>query len=160
MKTNYLFSHKLKFTSGILFSTSLVMLILFYCLDKFSTFEIKAKVFAIFGNDGFIGDNGWFMWIENSILDEILMTFIIVFGLLFAFSKEKHEDELVASIRLHSLAWATIINYCILLFFYLFIYGVPFLNVLMLAMFSQLIIFIILFRYKMFRFNTIRHNEE
>ncbi len=160
MKTNYLFPHKLKLISGILFSISLIMLILFYCLDKFSSFEIKSKVFAVFGNDGFLGDSDWFMWIENSILDEILMFFVITFGLLYAFSKEKHEDEFVASIRLHSLVWATIANYLILLFCYMFIYGVPFLTVLNVAMFSQLLIFIILFRYKMYRFNHTRQNEE
>ena len=111
MKTNYLFPHKLKLISGLLFCLSFVLMVLFYGADKYLHFEYKSKVFAIFGNDGFLGDSDWFMWIENSILDEVLMTLVIVFGLLFAFSKEKHEDEFVASIRLHSLAWATIINY-------------------------------------------------
>lgn len=160
MKTTYLFPHKLKVLSGILFVISLITLVGFYVTDKFATFEIKSKVFAIFGNDGFLGKSDWFMWIENSILDEILMVFVIVFGLLFAFSKEKHEDELVASIRLHSLAWATIVNYTILLLCYLFVYGMPFLNVLNVAMFSQLLIFIILFRYKMYRFKKSAGHEE
>jgi len=160
MKTNYLFPHKLKLISGLLFCLSFVLMVLFYGADKYLHFEYKSKVFAIFGNDGFLGDSDWFMWIENSILDEVLMTLVIVFGLLFAFSKEKHEDEFVASIRLHSLAWATIINYCILLFCYLFIYGMPFLTVLNVAMFSQLLIFIILFRYKMYRFYNTRQDEE
>lgn len=160
MKTTYLFPHKLKVISGILFVIAFAILVAFYATDKFSTFEIKSKVFAVLGNDGFLGKSDWFMWIENSILDEILMAFVIVFGLLFAFSKEKHEDELVASIRLHSLAWATIANYTILLLCYLFIYGMPFLNVLNVAMFSQLLIFIVLFRYKMYRFKKSATYEE
>ena len=160
MKTNYLFPHRLKVASGIVFIVALTTLIGFYTLDSFGSFEIKTKVFALFGNDGFLGDSDWFMWIENSVLDEILLFFVITSGLLFAFSKEKHEDEFVASIRLHSLAWATIANYVILLFCYLFIYGVPFLNVLNVAMFSQLIIFIILFRYKMYRFYKSAAHEE
>lgn len=160
MKTTYLFPHKLKVVSGVLFIISLITLVGFYVTDKFATFEIKSNVFAVFGNDGFLGDNDWFMWIENSILDEILMVCVIVFGLLFAFSKEKHEDELVAGMRLHSLAWATIANYSILLLCYLFIYGMPFLNVLNVAMFSQLIIFIAVFRYKMYRFQKSAGHEE
>ena len=160
MKTNYLFPYKWKIISGIVFCFSFFLLVLFYCMDQYAQFEIKSKVFAVFGNDGFLGDSDWFMWIENSILDEILMFFVITFGLLYAFSKEKHEDEFVASIRLHSLVWATIANYLILLFCYMFIYGVPFLTVLNVAMFSQLLIFIILFRYKMYRFNHTRQNEE
>jgi len=85
--------------------------------------------------------------------------FVLVSGIVFAFSKEKHEDEMVQSIRLNSLAWATIANYSILLLCYLFVYGFPFTNVLMAAMFSQLIIFILLFRYKMYRFYTLQHEE-
>lgn len=160
MKTNYLFPHRVKAFSGVLFTAAFIVLVMFYSLDNFSSFEIKAKVFAIFGDDGFLGDSDWFSWIENSIVDELLMIFVIVFGVLFAFAKEKHEDEMVASIRLHSLAWATILNYSILLFCYLFIYGVPFLNVLNAAMFSQLLIFIVLFRYKMYRFYNTLQNEE
>jgi len=160
MKTSYLFPHRLKTISGILFVLSFIMFVSFYAFDQYGHFEYKAKVFAIIGNDGFLGDNDFFGWIENSILDEILATFVIVSGIVFAFAKEKYEDEMVQSIRLHSLAWATIANYGILLLCYLFVYGLPFLNVLMGAMFSHLLIFIVLFRYKMYRFNTTRQDEE
>ena len=160
MKTSYLFAHRLKTISGILFVLSFILFVSFYAFDQFGNFEYKAKVFAIIGNDGFLGNNDIFDWVENSIVDEVLATIVIVSGVVFAFAKEKHEDEMVQSIRLHSLAWATIANYGILLFCYLFVYGLPFLNVLMGAMFSQLIIFIILFRYKMYRFYTTQQDEE
>ena len=160
MKTSYLFAHRLKTISGILFVLSSILFVSFYAFDQFGNFEYKAKVFAIIGNDGFLGNNEIFDWVENSIVDEVLATIVIVSGVVFAFAKEKHEDEMVQSIRLHSLAWATIANYGILLFCYLFVYGLPFLNVLMGAMFSQLIIFIILFRYKMYRFYTTQQDEE
>jgi hypothetical protein len=84
------------------------------------------------------------------------MCLTIIAGIIFAFSKEKHEDEMVAAIRLHSLAWATIVNYAILLLSYLLIFDIAFLNVLMAAMFTQLIIFIILFRFKMNGFYRAR----
>jgi len=160
MKTSYLFPHRLKTVSGILFVLSFITFVSFYAFDQFGNFEYKAKVFAIIGNDGFLGDNDIFGWIENSIVDEVLATIVIVTGIVFAFAKEKHEDEMVQSIRLHSLAWATIANYGILLLCYLFVYGLPFLNVLMGAMFSQLIIFIVLFRIKMYQFYTARQDEE
>jgi len=160
MKTSYLFPHRLKTISGILFVLSFIAFVSFYTFEQYGNFEYKAKVFAIIGNDGFLGKNDFFGWIENSILDEILATIVIVSGIVFAFAKERHEDEMVQSIRLHSLAWATIANYGILLFCYLFVYGLPFLNVLMGAMFSQLLIFIILFRIKMYRFYTTTQNEE
>ena len=67
---------------------------------------------------------------------------------------------MVSSIRLHSLAWATILNYAIIFFSYMFIYGLPFLYVLMGAMFSQLLIFIILFRYNIYKLNKTGAYEE
>lgn len=163
MKTNFLFPYRLKYVSGILFAVSFILFSVLYIFDKFSEFEIKARVFAIFGDTGLsenlFGNNVYFNWIENAVTDEILMLFVIPFGIIYAFSKEKHEDEMVAAIRMRSLAWATIINYTILLFGYLFIYGFAFLNVLIAAMVSQLLIFIILFRYKIYRFYTIVHEE-
>jgi len=159
MKTNYLFPHRYKWVSGALFAIAFVLLtFLFVFTDYEDSPQMKIRVFAI--ADGFLSDNVYFKVVDNSILDELLMLLVIVSGLVFAFSREKLEDEMVAAIRLNSLAWATIANYLILLFCYLFIYGMPFLNVLMGAMLSQLVIFIILFRYKMYRFNNPRQDEE
>lgn len=160
MKTNFLFPYRLKTLSGILFGISFILLALFYSVSEFSSFEIKAEVFAILGDTGILGGNESFFWLETSVTDEILMLFVIPFGLIFAFSKEKHEDEMVSAIRLNSLAWATIINYIIILLGYLFVYGMPFLNVLMVAMISQLLIFILLFRFKMYRFYKTAGHEE
>ena len=160
MKTNFLFPYRLKVSSGILFSIALLLMAFLYIFDKFESFAIKAKVFAIIGDTEFLGDTLKFFWIENNIIDEILMLFIIAFGVIFAFSKEKHEDEMVSAIRLNSLAWATIINYGIVLLGYLFVYGLIFLNVLMAAVISQLLIFIILFRYRIYRFYKTAAHEE
>lgn len=158
MKTNYLFPHKWKTISGILFLLSFIGLATVFCFDQ-SYLEIRSLVFAIIGEEQ-IGKHLFFSVIEDSITDELLILIVIPSGIVYAFSKEKHEDEMVASIRLQSLAWSTIINYCIILFCYMFIYGMPFLDVMMVALLSQLLIFIILFRYTMYRFNNSRQNEE
>ncbi|QYJ69124.1 hypothetical protein [Flavobacterium litorale] len=159
MKTNFLFPYRLKLISGILFTISFILLTLLYASDDSSRFEINAKVFAVLGDSGLGSKNTLFNWIETSVTDELLMLFVIPFGIIYAFSKEKNEDEMVASLRMNSLAWATIVNYIIVLLGYLFIYGLVFFNVLMVAMVSQLLIFILLFRYKMYRFNTASHEE-
>ncbi|MHA3788424.1 hypothetical protein ACX0HA_09465 [Flavobacterium hauense] len=159
MKTNYLFPHKWKAISGILFFLSFIGLAMLFILDK-STFEFKANVFAFIGQKDILGDYVFLSVIEESITDELLMLFLIPSGIIYAFSKEKQEDEMVASIRLHSLAWSTILNYSIILFCYMFIYGFPFLNIMMVALLSQLLIFIALFRYKMYRFYNTRQDEE
>ncbi|WP_294820840.1 hypothetical protein [uncultured Flavobacterium sp.] len=160
MKTNYLFPHKLRLVSGILFVVALAALIIYTSSGSLENTPFNVPVFAIVGDNDFLGPTDYFFVTENPIVDELLMVLVIASGIIFAFSKERHEDEMVASIRLNSLAWATIANYGILLFCYLFIFGFPFLNVLMGAMFSQLVIFIILFRYKMYRFYNSRQDEE
>lgn len=163
MKTNYLFPYKWKTISGLLFFISFITLVVYYCVPEFSSFQLNAKVFAIIAD----ADNGkifngitFLGCTENSIADELLMLIVITSGIIYAFSKERNEDEMVASIRLHSLVWATIINYALILLSYMFVYGFIFLNVLMAIMFSQLLIFIILFRFKMYRFYNSRQDEE
>lgn len=159
MKTNYLFPSKLKVPCGIAFAVALFLYVALYVLDAHISLDFKTHVFTLMGNDGFFGATTYIGLIDNYILDEILMFFVLTCGIVFAFSRERHEDELVASMRLHSLAWATIANYGIMLFCYLLIYGLPFLNVLMAAMFSQLLIFIMLFRYRMYRFYNSSNEE-
>ena len=164
MKTSYLFPHRLKTISGVVFVVSFLLLVGFYVFDQYGHFELKAKVFAIVGDkemaNSLFGKNVFFDWVENSVTDEVLMLLAITSGIVFAFCKEKHEDEMVAALRLHSLAWATIINYTALLLSYLFIYGMVYLNVLMATMFMQLVIFIVLFRFKMYRFYISSNHEE
>jgi amino acid transporter len=120
----------------------------------------ETTVFALFDDSGFDEPTVFFGLTKTCITDELLVFMVIVSGLIFAFSKERHEDEMVASIRLQSLAIATIANYLIILFCYTFIFGFLFFNVMMAAMVSQLLIFIILFRFKMYRFYNSRQDEE
>jgi len=161
MKTTYLFPYRYKWVSGIMLGISMILFALSWAGDKYKPFEIVADVFAIRGKKGFLfGPNEWFVWVTNDISDEIFFTLTIISGLVFAFSKEKTEDEMVASIRLNSLVRATVSNYLILLFLYLTVYDSPFLSVLNVAMFSQLFIFILLFRVSMYRFNKSAQYEE
>lgn len=159
MKTNYLFPHRFRTVSGALFVLSFIGLFVYTAAQDPESPGWQIPVFALIGNDGFLGDVQFFTMMQNPILDEILVTLVMLSGIAFAFSKEKQEDEMVEAIRLNSLAWATIANYGILVACYLLVYGLPFLNILMGAMFSQLIIFVILFRYKMYRFYNSGHEE-
>jgi hypothetical protein len=160
MKTSYLFPHRLKWISGVLFVISFIALVIYVSTNDSENPLWNVPVFALVSDDGFFGPAIFFTVINNAVADELLVLLVIVSGLVFAFSKEKQEDEMVASVRMQSLAWATIANYSILLLCYLLIYGLSFLNILMGAMFSQLVIFILLFRYKMYRFYTTRIDEE
>lgn len=161
MKTSYLFPYRFKKISGVVFWVSFLLSSILIIFNNYATFEIKGKVFAIVADYGILGkNNGWFSWIEDSITDEILFILLIVSGLVYAFSKEKTEDEMVSKIRLDSLVWATYFNYIVILLCYMFVYGFAFLNVMMIALFSHLLFFIIRFRWMMYRQNKSVSYEE
>lgn len=160
MKTSYLFPYRFKKASGFLFWITLLLLFSYVMFDSYGNFEIKTKVFAVVGDTGLLGGNAWFSWVENSIVDEILFIVLIISGLIYAFSKEKIEDEMVSKIRLDSLVWATYFNYISILLCYMFLYGFAFLNVMMIALFSHLLFFIVRFRWVMYKQNKSLSYEE
>ena len=161
MKTSYLFPYRFKKISGIVFWITLLLFIVGYFNSAFF-FEndyFKINVFAI-AETGILKQNVYFGIIENSVLDEFLFIVLITTGLIYAFSKEKTEDEMVSKIRLDSLVWATYFNYIFVLFCYIFIYGFVFLSVMMIALFSHLLFFIVRFRWVMYKQNKSLSYEE
>lgn len=159
MKTNFLFPNAFKKPSLILWLLSLVGLVFVLNFNDDEAVKFQARVFAFMNDEGFKGPF-YFSWATNNILDEIAMLLFIFSGLIFAFSKEKVEDEMVAKIRLESLVWATYLNYAILTFCILFIYGLPFLNVMMYNMFTLLVFFIIRFHWMLYKSTKFETNEE
>ena len=69
---------------------------------------------------------------------------LFTIGALFVgFSKQKNEDEYIASVRHDSLLWATYVNYMLLILSMLFIYDAGFFTVMVYNMFTVLIIFLL-----------------
>jgi len=161
MKTSYLFPYRFKKISGIVFWTILIITIYGF-LDYNAIIEndfFYFKVFAV-ADTSFLTEKVIFGVTKNYILDEILFFLLIVSGLIYAFSKEKIEDEMVSKIRLESLVWATYFNYISILLCYMFLYGFAFLNVMMIALFSHLLFFIVRFRWMMYKQNKSLSYEE
>jgi len=92
---------------------------------------------------------------ENNILDELILLFLIVGGLVAAFAKVKEEDEYTMQLRLASLVWATYVNYAILLLGVLFVYELSFLMVMIFNMFTLLIFFLVRFHWKLYQTRKI-----
>ncbi len=84
---------------------------------------------------------------KTNIVNTLLGFLFITGALLVSFSKEKNEDEFIASLRQSSLLWAVLLNYILLALAFLFIYGLAFLQVMLYNMFTVLIIYIIRFNY-------------
>lgn len=150
MKQKYLFPNSWKKFGWILFIPSAIIGFYFVVLE-FEVSLIEIPVFAIVQDELFSNTEKYFVWIRNDIADELLSICLIVGGLLVAFSKEKEEDEFIGSVRLESLVWATYFNYGVLLLTIIFVYGFPFLTVLLLNMVTTLVIFILRFHWVLYK---------
>lgn len=158
MKLNYLFPHRFKRIGTLILIP--FMLIGWYVVN----YDIEPEMFdfnvpAIFV-DEIMGEKFVFGMTENNILNEIVGVVLIISFLMVAFSKEKQEDELIAKIRLDSLVWATYVNYAVLLFSMLFIYGMSFFWVMIFNMFTILLFFIVRFNWQVKKLNKTMSYEE
>jgi hypothetical protein len=132
----------------ILIPATIAGLVLRY--KDFDANWIHAKVFAIV-SDGFLENSKYFGLIDTNITNTVVGSLFIIGAMLVSFSKEKNEDEFIAGLRLSSLLWAVCVSYLLLLLAFLFVYGTPFLDVMLYNMFTVLIIFIVRFNYILFR---------
>ena len=159
MKNLFLFPNKYKKLGWILFLPSMLIQITVIAFKINLDDYLNIKVFAI--SQETLGEkSGFFRIIENSVCDELLTLFLIVGGILICFSKLKNEDEYISKIRYESLVWSTYLNYGFILFFTLFLYGMPYLNVLFYNMFTLIIFFMIRFHYLIYKLNKSASDDE
>ncbi len=107
---------------------------------------LNVKVYSLYA-DNIFGQGKWFGKVQANLLDTTNGILCIVGGLLVGFSKEKVEDEYIASMRLKSLMWSVLVSYILLLISFVLVYGLTFLNVLVFQMFSVLLLFVFRFNY-------------
>lgn len=93
-------------------------------------------------------------------MNNIAIIGIVVGGLLATCSREKVEDEMISHIRLNSLLIALYINYALLIVAALVVYDLDFLQVMIYQMFTILIVFMIVFRYQVWRTQKGAGDEE
>ena len=158
MKPNYLLSNRFKKIGWILFIPSIILGLLFV-IFQFQPKFLDIKVFAILNQDIFSSPD-FFDIIKTNVIDEIIGILLIISLCFIAFSKEKEEDEFIARIRLESLLWATYINYAILIFAILFVYGGVAFWVLIFNIFTILLFFIIRFNWIIIRTRKLLKDEK
>lgn len=159
MKTHFLFPNKYKKFGWILFIPSLLAgLSLFISGYDFDDY-FKIRVFAMI-NDQLISKPNYFTFVENGILDELILISIIVGALLVGFSKTKNEDEYISKIRYESLVWATYFNFTLIILSTVFVYGFQYFNVLLANVFAMLLFFIIRFHYMIYKLNKSENDDE
>ena len=95
------------------------------------------------------------LWGSNNLTDELAGIGVIV-GLLFiGFSREKIEDEMSGQLRLEALQWSVYANYLVLIVAMLTVYDSAFFEVLIYNMFTLLLVFIVRYRWLIWRNNAL-----
>lgn len=149
MKLKLLLPNKYKIVGWFILIPAIILGIILMFTD-FEGLPLNLKAFAIINNQ-ILEKNHFFTFINTNITNTVAGILFIIGALLVTFSKEKNEDEFIANLRHSSLLWSVLINYILLLFSFVFIYGTAFLNVMLYNMFTVLIIFIVRFNYVLYR---------
>lgn len=96
---------------------------------------------------------------DSYLFNNIAIIGTCIGAILATCSREEVEDEMTGQIRLNSLLTALYINYAILIVCSLLIYDLDFLNVMLYNMFTILLIFMVVFRWKIWQVKKATENE-
>jgi hypothetical protein len=145
MTNKLLLPHRYKIIGWCLLIPAIIAGLLITFLD-FNGDWLTVPVFALLHED-LMGRSSNATIIQTDITNTLVGVMFITGALLVGFTREKHEDEFIAELRLSSLLWAVWVNYIILLAALILVYGTPFLTVMIYNMFTVLIIFIVRFNF-------------
>jgi hypothetical protein len=145
-----LLPNKLKIIGWFLFLPSLIAGIVLIIGDFESPIDSKINFFAICYNETF-GNTKYFGITRIDLIPNLTAVLFLIGGMIIIFSKEKIEDEFINSIRLNALQWAVFTNYLCLLLAVVFVYGIPFLNIMVYNMFTVILIYIPRFYYLLWK---------
>lgn len=144
----FLFPRKFKIPGLILLLIGITLgVVRFYFGIKPKLFDIK--VFAIYSQ---YFETNYFKVISNHISEELTALFLITGLLLLCFSKEKNENESLNQLRLKSFVITFYVNTLFLLFSFTFIYGLIFINILVLNLISPFLIYLITFNWLKYKY--------
>ena len=162
MKTKFLLPHKFKRIGIIILLSTIAMLVVEW-LTGGLLFLQKTSIFAVVDTGmplSFNAEHDYFVKIQDDIRFELYSVLAIIGGIFLAFSKQRIEDEYISKIRLESLVWATYLHFILLVLSILAVYGIGFLNVLLINVFSVLILFNIRFYIILLKTKHSRRDEK
>ena len=154
-----LLPNRLKNIGWILLLPSFVVGLVFILFEnKFP--NTKINVFGFFG-DVILSSKleQQFRVSSVDLIPNLIGICFLVGGILVMFSKEKKEDEFINQLRLNALQWSVFINYSLLLFCFLLVHGLAFLNVMVYNMFTIIMIYILRFQYLLYNHSIVKNEQ-
>jgi uncharacterized membrane protein len=134
--------------SGITF---MIMVILFFVELIWSVnfhFDFLDVRLPALTTNPLFGERSFFTMTNTNLTFPILITLLIGSGLVFGFSKERREDEMISEIRKECLVWAVYVNYLILIICMFLFFDFDALWLIIINVFTLLIFFVLRFEWK------------
>ena len=128
-------------------------------LGSWWNLEWSLPVFAL-AADPLGASGGSFVTVHTDVFPTLVIFGLVVSLLMICFSREKDEDEYVAQLRCRTLVVSVMASYVCLLVGNLFIYGFPFLTFLFVNLFTVLVVYALLFHYRLYRSRRSAGYEE
>jgi hypothetical protein len=109
---------------------------------------LDIKVFAVYSK---YFETNYFKVIDNHVSEELIALLLLVGLFCISFTREKIENDYISAIRYKSLILTFYINAVLIALSFLFVYGIGFVTVLVINVFSPFIIYIILLKYFLYK---------
>lgn len=150
--TKFLLPSGYKKAGWWIFGITVVLIIIHSIFQSQCDFSLN-NIRELFGMEHLEG-KGDFLSSSFGPNDDLLLTFIgillIVAGIFIGFSRNKEDDEFIEQLRYESLILSLYINSGIMLLCLIFVWGLPFLWVMMINIFSILYVFIFCFYLRLY----------
>lgn len=140
-----LFPYELKYAAWILLIIGLVMAYL-VSFDNFMPEYLNVPVFAIYS--AYIKKTVMGIT-QTNLSDEIAVIFMLTGLALLIFSKQKNEKSFYNELRAKSMFLAVIINTLSIILLTLLVFGLGYIKIVFINIFSLLIIYLIVFNFKL-----------
>jgi|YNPMSStandDraft_2_1061718.scaffolds.fasta_scaffold09469_2 hypothetical protein len=150
-----LFNHKYRIV-GYVFLMPAIGILIAKNVFKQSLDFLYLPVFAI---QSTFTETKYFFWMHSNLSDEIFTIFSIIGLTLIALSKEKQENAQNTELRLKALSLAFIINAAFIVFGSAFFYGLSYLYILTINIFSIPLLYIIIFRILLYKSKKSRTKD-
>ena len=150
--TKFLLPSGYKKAGWWIFGITVVLIIIHSIFQSQCDFSLN-NIRELFGMEHLEG-KGDFLSSSFGPNDDLLLTFfgflLIVAGIFIGFSRNKEDDEFIEQLRYESLILSLYINSGIMLLCLIFVWGLPFLWVMMINIFSILYVFIFCFYLRLY----------
>jgi hypothetical protein len=149
----FLLPHTFNRIGLVLFFPSLI-LSYFFAFAGIKPAFLDVYVFAVWSE---YFQTKYFSIIENNISEEITLLLLLISLFFIACAKVAGENEATLVLRFKAMMLAIYTNTILLIVSIVFIYGIAFLSIVFLNLFSGLLLFIVIFYFNYFRYRSERN---